>query len=144
MSDFKLDLNELKSKATQVAGTVWEQSLLLKDAAEEKVRILTQKAKLRAALARNSSELNRLYADLGSLYYCVRRDDPDSEMKQMCEEISVLLEKNDEIQQELSELASAESPVLEPEIEPETGVEADGEAVPEAAETDAETTEPEA
>ena len=144
MSDFKLDLNELKSKATQVAGTVWEQSLLLKDAAEEKVRILTQKAKLRAALARNSSELNRLYADLGSLYYCVRRDDPDSEMKQMCEEITVLLEKNDEIQQELSELASAESPVLEPEIEPETGVEADGEAVPEAAETDAETTEPEA
>lgn len=144
MSDFKLDLNELKSKATQVAGTVWEQSLLLKDAAEEKVRILTQKAKLRAALARNSSELNRLYADLGSLYYCVRRDDPDSEMKQMCEEITVLLEKNDEIQQELSELASAESPVLEPEIEPETGAEADGEAVPEAAETDAETTEPEA
>ena len=41
MSDFKLDLNELKSKATQVAGTVWEQSLLLKDAAGEKVRILT-------------------------------------------------------------------------------------------------------
>ncbi len=144
MSDFKLDLNELKSKATQVAGTVWEQSLLLKDAAGEKVRILTQKAKLRAALARNSSELNRLYADLGSLYYCVRRDDPDSEMKQMCEEITVLLEKNDEIQQELSELASAESPVLEPEIEPETGAEADGEAVPEAAETDAETTKPEA
>jgi len=106
----RINLTELKEKAADTAGLILEKALVLKDTAEEKARILAKKAKLRAELARNGSEIKRLYTDLGSLYYCMNKDDPDDMMKQTCEEISLLLEKNDSCEAELRALEEIESP----------------------------------
>ena len=109
----KPNLNEITEKIADTAGAVWEKTLLLKDAAQEKARILTQKARLRSEASKNSSRIERLYADLGSLYYCMRKDDPDEQMKQMCEEITVLLDRNEELERLLAELKQIEDPGVE-------------------------------
>lgn len=111
----RINLNEWKEKAADTAGLLLEKALLLKDSAEEKARILAKKARLRAEVARNSSEIKKLYTDLGSLYYCVKKDDPDDMMKQTCEEITALLEKNIACEEELKELEIMENPTAETE-----------------------------
>ena len=110
MNSRKPDLNEVKEKVVSTAGLLFEKTMLLKDAAEEKARIVTQKAKLRAESARNSSRIDRLYSDLGSLYYCMMKDSPDEQMKQLCEEITVLLDRNEELDRQLKELKLIENP----------------------------------
>ena len=113
MSNRKPDLNEVKEKVASTAELLLEKTILLKDAAEEKAKILTQKAKLRAETARNSSRIDRLYSDLGSLYYCMKKDEPDEPMKQLCEEITVLLDRNEEVENLLKELKQIENPAEE-------------------------------
>ena len=121
MNGRKPDLNEVKEKVVSTAGLLLEKTMILKDAAEEKAKILTQKAKLRAESARNSSRIDRLYADLGSLYYCMRKDEPDDPMKQLCNEITVLLERNEDLDRQLKELKQIENPVedSDPDVVPE-------------------------
>ncbi|MCQ2452160.1 MAG: hypothetical protein MJ075_03375 [Oscillospiraceae bacterium] len=119
----RINLNEWKEKAADTAGLLLEKALLLKDSAEEKARILAKKARLRAELARNGSEIKKLYTDLGSLYYCVKKDDPDVMMKQTCEEITALLEKNMACEEELKELEIMENPTAEPEDDNDITVE---------------------
>ena len=132
----KPDLNEVREKIVDTAGLLLEKTALLKDAAQEKARILTQKAKIRAEVSRNGGRLERLYADLGSLYYCMKKDDPDEQMKQMCEEITVLFDRNEELERMLSELKRIEDPASEedsegdPDIPPEAPEEAPGEETP--------------
>ena len=109
----KPDLNEVREKIVDTAGLLLEKTALLKDAAQEKARILTQKAKIRAEVSRNGGRLERLYADLGSLYYCMKKDDPDEEMKQICEEITVLLDRNEELERLYAELKRIEDPAAE-------------------------------
>lgn len=119
----RINLNEWKEKAADTAGLLLEKALLLKDSAEEKARILAKKARLRAEVARNGSEIKKLYTDLGSLYYCVKKDDPDDMMKQTCEEITALLEKNMACEEELKELEIMENPTAEPEDDDDITVE---------------------
>ena len=126
----KPDLNEVREKIVDTAGLLLEKTALLKDAAQEKARILTQKAKIRAEVSRNGGQLARLYADLGSLYYCMKKDDPDEQMKQICEEITVLLDRNEELEGLLAELKRIEDPAAEtdPQGDPDVPEEASEEA----------------
>ena len=130
MNTRKPDLSEIKETVVNTAGVLLEKTRLLKDAAGEKARILTQKAKIRAESARNSSRLDRLYGDLGSLYYCIMKDCPDEQMRQLCEEITVLLDRNEELDRQLEELRQIEDPAEE--AYPDGGPD-DGEAAPEEA-----------
>ncbi|MCR5173243.1 MAG: hypothetical protein K6C09_01235 [Oscillospiraceae bacterium] len=126
MNTRKPDLSEIKETVVNTAGVLLEKTRLLKDAAGEKARILTQKAKIRAESARNSSRLDRLYGDLGSLYYCIMKDCPDEQMRQLCEEITVLLDRNEELDRQLEELRQIEDPAEETYLD-------DGETAPEEA-----------
>ena len=128
MNSRKPDLNEVKEKVVSAAGVLFEKTILLKDAAEEKAKILTQKAKLRAESARNSSRIDRLYSDLGSLYYCLMKDSPDEQMTQLCEEITVLLDRNEELDRQLKELKQIEDPAGEPAAGEETEASSEADA----------------
>ena len=43
----------------------------------------------------------------------MRKDNPDEQMKQMCEEITVLLDRNEELERLLAELKQIEDPGVE-------------------------------
>jgi len=111
--DNKQRRESLKSKALSTAGLIIEKSLLVKDAAQEKTRIVTQKAKLHASINKNKAKLKELYSDLGSMYYLMFKDNPDDMMRQTCEEITLLLEQNNNFQETLNCLEVAESPLNE-------------------------------
>ncbi len=95
----------LKDKALAALGTIIDKSSDIYENAEEKAKYLAKTTKLKAEIAKDNSDLKKLYADLGSLYYCINKDNPDEALSQLCGEIKVLLDKIELKQRELDELS---------------------------------------
>lgn len=95
----------LKDKALAALGTIIDKSTDLYENAEEKAKYLAKTTKLKTEIAKDNSDVKKLYADLGSLYYCLNKDNPDDALSQLCTEIKTLLDKIELKQRELDELA---------------------------------------
>ena len=95
----------LKDKALSALGTIIDKSANIYEYAEEKAKFLAKTTKLKAEIAKDNSDLKKLYADLGSLYYCIHKDDPDEALSQLCGEIKAVLDKIEFKQRELEELS---------------------------------------
>ena len=112
-------LENLKDKALAALGTIIDKSSDLYESAEEKAKQLAKTTKLKAEIVKDNAELKRLYTDLGSLYYCLNKDNPDEALAQLCSDIKLVLDKIDVKQCELEELA-ANSKDIEIEITEES------------------------
>ena len=97
-------INEIKEKALSALGTIIDKSTDLYETAEEKAKYIAKTTKLKAEIAKESSALKKLYADLGSLYYCLNKDNPDEKLAQLCEEIKTILDSVEIKQRELETL----------------------------------------
>ena len=97
-------INEIKEKALSALGTIIDKSTDLYETAEEKAKYIAKTTKLKAEIAKESTALKKLYADLGSLYYCLNKDNPDEKLAQLCEEIKTILDSVEIKQRELETL----------------------------------------
>lgn len=100
------NLNELKDKALAAMGAIIDKSSELYEAAGEKAKYIGKTTKLKADIAKGNTDIKKLYADLGNLYYCIHKDDPEDGLMQICEEIKVLADKIELKQRELDSLIS--------------------------------------
>ena len=106
MNGRKVSPSEVREKAVHMVERLSD----VKDAARERAKIAVQTTKLRTETNRLGSQIERLYMDLGSMYYCMNKDDPDESMVQLCEELTVLLGKKDELNRQLQALAGIRDP----------------------------------
>jgi len=98
-------INEIKEIALSALGTIIDKSTELYGTAEEKAKQLAKTTKLKTEIAKDSSAVKKLYADLGSMYYCLYKDSPDEALAQLCEEIKSLSDRIELKQNELEALA---------------------------------------
>lgn len=97
-------INEIKEKALSALGTIIDKSTDLYETAEEKAKYIAKTTKLKAEIAKDSSAVKKLYSDLGSLYYCLNKDNPDEKLAQLCEEIKSFLDNIEVKERELETL----------------------------------------
>ncbi len=97
-------INEIKEKALSALGTIIDKSTDLYETAEEKAKYIAKTTKLKAEIAKDSSAVKKLYSDLGSLYYCLNKDNPDEKLAQLCEEIKSILDNIEVKERELETL----------------------------------------
>ena len=98
------NFEELKDKALAAMGTIISKSSEIYETAEEKAKLIAKTTKLKAEIAKDSADRKKLYSDLGSLYYCIHKDDPEDGLAQICAEIKLLADKIEIKQQELEAL----------------------------------------
>ena len=110
--------DDLKKKAMDALDTIADASVDAYKVAEEKTRVLARKTKLRAGIVNDKATIRRLSVDLGTAYYNKYKDDPNSEFRQLCEEISGAHEKIANKEEEIAALkAAAAKPAEEPNDE---------------------------
>ena len=127
---------DLKNKVMSTVGQIIEKSADIYETAEEKAKYIAKTTKIKAEIAKDNSEIKKLYADLGSLYYCLNKDNPDEALAQLCSEIKDLSDKVEMKQRELDALAAqaAEKDIV-------VDITDDTEETPEGEETDDTTAE---
>jgi len=96
--------DDLKKKAKDVLDTVADASVDAYKVAEEKTRVLAKKTKLRAGIVNDKATIRRLSVELGTAYFNKYKDDPNSEFKQLCDEISSAHEKIASKEEEIASL----------------------------------------
>ena len=99
-------INEIKEKALSALGTIIDKSTDIYEIAEEKAKYIAKTTKLKAEIAKESSAVKKLYTDLGSLYYCLNKDNPDEKLAQLCEEIKSILDNIEVKERELETLVA--------------------------------------
>ena len=99
--------DDLKKKAKDVLDTVADASVDAYKVAEEKTRVLAKKTKLRAGIVNDKATIRRLSVELGTACYNRFKDDPNSEFKQLCDEISSAHEKIASKEEEIAALKTA-------------------------------------
>lgn len=109
----------IKDKALETLGTILDKSSELYNTAEAKAKKLAKVAKLKSDIARNYSEVRKLYADLGSLYYTLHGAEPEDATSQLCQEIKIILDKVEACQSELDALNAQEDAPAEDDFEVE-------------------------
>ena len=109
--------DELKKKAKDALDTIADASVDAYKVAEEKTRVLARKTKLRAGIVNEKATIRRLSVELGTAYYKNYKDDPNSEFKQLCDEISGAHER---IASKEEEIASLKTAIAKPAEESET------------------------
>lgn len=102
-------LDSLKEKAMSALGTIIDKSTTIYENAEEKAKYLAKTAKLKADIAKDNSQVKKLYADLGSLYYCLNSENPDEKLVQICDEIKAVLDRIEVKQHELKSISDEAS-----------------------------------
>lgn len=111
------NFEELKDKALAAMGTILNKSSELYETAEEKAKFIAKTTKLKAEIAKDNADRKKLFADLGSLYYCIHKNDPEDGLAQICAEIKLLDDKIVIKQQELEALKNeAEAADIEIDI----------------------------
>jgi len=106
--------DELKKKALDAAEAIADKSFEIYKAAEEATRGFAKTTKLNAEIAKEKSNVKKMYAELGSLYYSLYSESPDERLSQLCLEITAALESIELKQAELDDLK--ENPDIEVEF----------------------------
>lgn len=104
------NMDNIKEKALAALGRVIDKSTDLYESAEEKAKYLAKTTKLKADIAKDNADVKRLYADLGSLYYCLNKGAPDENLAQLCEEIKALHDRIELKQREIDALTENAQP----------------------------------
>lgn len=122
--------DNLKEKAMATLGTIIDKSTTIYENAEEKAKYLAKTAKLKAEIAKDNSQVKKLYTDLGSLYYCLNSENPDEKLAQICEEIKAVLDRIEVKQNELKTISeeASEKDIIVDITDEETSDEASSEA----------------
>jgi len=95
---------DLKKKAKDALETIADVSVEAYKLAEEKARILAKKTKLNAEITREKAAIRRLKGNLGDKYYALHKDNPEEELKPICENISDAYARISANLQEIEEL----------------------------------------
>ena len=87
------DMNSFKQKAKDALQSISDVSKEAYKLAEEKTIEFAKKTKMKAEISREKSQIRQLQGELGKLYYELRKDNPEEDFKQQCEEISAAFDR---------------------------------------------------
>ncbi len=97
------NFEDFKKKAKVTMATIADKSVELYKAAEEKTRLLAQKARLKTEVALERGNIRRLYREIGEIYYEIHKDAPEEALAQDCAEVTasyeVIADKLEQIEQ---------------------------------------------
>jgi len=88
-----ISFEEMKDKVLATAGKVADKSVGLAKVAGDKAKLVGRITKLKTEIAMEKDNARKNFAAIGRLYYEKYKSNPDPDMAQAMEEISVSLEK---------------------------------------------------
>ena len=103
MSSFE----EIREKASEIAGEVADKSLIFAKKAADKTRAVAKITKLSAEIAAEKSRVKKNYAEIGRLYYEKYKDEPEENVAQAVSEISISMEIIESKRADIEEIKSA-------------------------------------
>ena len=95
-------IDDLKKKAKDALDTIADVSVEAYKLAEEKAKIIARWTKLNTEISREKSQIRKLKADIGHIYYQQHKDSPEESLREQCEGITEahcrILEKQKELE----------------------------------------------
>ena len=98
------NFDDLKQKAKETLDVLADVSAEFYKKAEEKTKAVARTTKLSTEIAREKGNLRKLYAEIGTMYYDLHKDDPEEAMAQSCHEVQYTIERILQKQQEIQGL----------------------------------------
>lgn len=86
------NFDDFKQMAKDTMETIADKSIELYKIAEEKAKIVAKATKLSTEIALEKGTIRKLYREIGKKYYELHKSDPESDLSQMCTEITTAFE----------------------------------------------------
>ena len=99
-----VSFESFKEKALATAGKVAEKSVSFAKSAGEKAKVLGKITKLKTEIAMEKDAVRKTFVEIGKMYYEKHKDNPDPDMAQAVEEITLSLQEVEEKKAEVEAL----------------------------------------